>query len=357
MSSHIDGTLPHTMGDGIAALEGAFRTVLGEEFEPAIRQLVETHDWLDQLADVSELFRLWVCDNIHSPEDPHWIFQPVRVTERKLLCDALGIDRASIVGLSQTVLANRLLAAVGLPSGIVRGRAEIVKEWRQIRAWIEDGEDDKAASVARQCSERFLRLQLHFYCHVGLVDVLAEIVEDPGSLRIPQRLIDASAAGGTAPLLGALREDGWADLGFLSLVLPKFSKRVTISGRGLWGSQAEIFSATDGQTFLELSRALQPYTHDRPSRADQRKKDLEDAVERVIESIERMIAANVVPDQLVVLETCRSVVGLVFRGMDETKAIRHLATDSLPPLGSRIWYLANAKRQFAKCVWSPTLGE
>ena len=341
--------------NGICRLEDAFRSVLGEDFDAAIRQLVEAERWYAEVGDISEVFRLWVCDNIHSPGDPQWIFQPIRATERKFLCDALGIDRTKIVGVSPRTLANRLMTVVGLPCETARGWLGISEDWQKLVPWIEQGEDDKAAAVARQLGERVLKLLLYFYCHAGAAQSFLRLLKDPGSLRVPRVLAKlADESLDVKMLLEQLAKDDWADLGFLSLALRKLSLRLVEDRCDLsFLSNTEIFGQDHADSFLAMCTALQPFAHDKPASATKRSAELYAAVQRVIHVLEDLKARNTLPDQLIVLETCGSVVGPVFRGINERKDIRHFAAMKLPELGKKIWYVANAKRDFARCIWSP----
>src|SRR5262245_25182072 len=105
-----------TPSEGVASLESAFRQVLGEGFDDGIRALVENAPWYRESLAISEVFRFWFCDNLLEPDDPQWIFQPVRVSERKYLCDALGVTREQMAGQTGRALAEILLGSVGFPT-------------------------------------------------------------------------------------------------------------------------------------------------------------------------------------------------------------------------------------------------
>src|SRR2546422_71681 len=128
--------------NAIEALEVALKEVLGEKFDGEIRAAVEEERWYRFDLPADEVFRLWVANNITRGESATWVFQPLRVGERKFLSDRVGIERASIVGKSPLELAEAILAAVGLPILHLTSVQDSIDEWSDLLELIENGEDE-----------------------------------------------------------------------------------------------------------------------------------------------------------------------------------------------------------------------
>src|SRR5262249_14684600 len=131
-------------------------------------------------------------------------------------------------------VADLLLKAAGLPSSSrLVGWERRLASWREAIDLIAREEDERAAVLLRQRAERVLRTLLHFYCSVGYASHLLAVLKDPGELRVPSRVTQAleKATNPEVAIGELLLEEGWADLGFLSLVLRKVSARVEAEGR------------------------------------------------------------------------------------------------------------------------------
>ena len=106
-------------------LQDALSAVLGEKFEAEIRALVDGETWYFAELSMAEVFNLWVAAHLGRTQDAQWVFQPLRVGERKFLCEQLGIQRAEIVGKTPEELADAVLIASGLPVPHVAGNRVI----------------------------------------------------------------------------------------------------------------------------------------------------------------------------------------------------------------------------------------
>jgi hypothetical protein len=178
---------------------------------------------------------------------------------------------------------------------------------------------------------------------------MLQIIETPGSVVIPRRVarvIDYEPSERIPALLTALRENGWADLGFLALVLRKLSSRLEATGQRTLLTQGEC------DAMLALGGALQPYTHDRASRSGDRMADLASAIQGVTTVVDGLIEREVVPDEMIVLEVGMSVLGMVFGGITETGEFRKFQCGRMPSLGARVLFIARARANFAGCVWT-----
>lgn len=344
---------------GLEKLEGALRSVLGEQgFDEQIHALAESHRWYAPELPSNEVFRLWVYENFISGVDPLWVFQPIRAGERKYLCDNLGIDRRDIVGKSPEDLAQAILEASELPVARVVGVLSTLANWQEIIRLVENKEDERAAVISRQKAERVLRRILHFYCSCGFGDAFIEILENPGTLRLPGIVTEALGVPlnqRVAKVVELLPVDSWADLGFLTLILRKYSSRLeTIGVLHPSGKLLVLFTQQDADAFSKLSSSLQSYTHDRPSKHASRRVELLDALRGVVESFERMMARQVVPDELLVMATGLTFLGDAFKGLHDSGKVRCLTTQLsqvAPTLGRRVMVVATADRDYARCLW------
>ncbi len=287
----------NTGGTALDRLEGAIRAVLGAGFEDGMRALVEARPWYASTLPVREVFRLWVFESLSSADDPLWVFQPVRAGERKYLCDKLGIDRASIVGLSPRSVADLVLRTAGLPSSTITGLATERTSWQAAVELTEGSEDERAAILLRQLAEALLRRMLHFYCAAGYGGTVVAIIREPGSLRLPKKL-DALVKGSelnvsAADLAQALAAEDVGDLGFLALALRKLSSRLEHDGaQHISGDTLIVFRQAEFDAFLTLATALQAYTHHKPSMEASRKDQLAMASRGVLGAVEGMIKRN-----------------------------------------------------------------
>ena len=344
---------------GLERLELALRKVLGEQgFDDQIRTLAENQKWYAPELPTTEVFRLWVYENICVGDDPLWIFQPIRAGERKYLCDYLGIDRSEIVGKAPRELANAILEASELPVTKVVGVRATLANWQEIIRLAENKEDERAAVISRQRAERILRKVLHFYCSCGYGDTFIEILQNPEKLKLPAVLVEALGASSDERILKIvelLTVDGWADLGFLALALRKYSARLESSAfLHPSGKLLILFTQQDYDAFSKLSSSLQSYTHDKPSKHASRRDELEEALRGVVESIERMVARQVVPDDLLVMATGSTFLGDAFKGLHDSGKLRCLTVQlsQVPPrLGRRVMVVTTVDRDYARCLW------
>jgi hypothetical protein len=347
----------HAPVNGVERLEFALRRVLGESFESHLRAMVETSSWYRHELPCSEAFRLWICDNLEGTDDPQWVFQPLRAAERRYLCDELGIKREDIVGRNPREVAGLVMVASGLPSQDIAGLDALRNSWGETYRLVRNDEDERAAVLCRQRGERLLRDMLLFYCGLGYGEYFVQLLQDPGSLRLPAKL-SRGIPGTTVQeksdqLVAILMDDNLADLGFFSLALRRFSMRVEEAGvRHVCGDTLRILSEKEVEAFLGLGTALQSYHHDKPSKLSSRQGELLAAIERIQASIEAMVDRRVVPDELFVTEaSCSTPFGRAFRGLTDIGKFRCLTAESSPRLGQRIRFVASADRDYTRCWW------
>jgi len=333
----------------------AIGAVLGDGLEEEVRALVESRPWYSRRLTFDEVFRLWMRDGTRLAAEPEWVLEIVRPSERKFLTDALGVPREKLLGSSPRQIAGLVLRAAGLPNVGCTGVEGELRLWRRLGELVQTGEDERAAVLLRQSSERLLRKVLYFYCRTRhgarLVDMLNH---EGGSLRIPdslQRELKSGVIEKEGRIASLLLEDGWADLGFLALALRKLSSRIQDEQASPPASGSELLAAGEAEAFLNLGRALQPYAHDAPSRHGERRQELEIAVDRTILALEALKERGVLPDELRVVETGASMVGLVCRGTLESGAERCLCVREHPPLGRRILFAASGPHEFAEADW------
>ncbi len=338
-------------------LRNAVARVLGAEFEHALRAVVDGAPWYNEHHGEDELFCYWVRDRLTTQANPSWVFELVRASERRIVCDHLGIPREDIVGKNIEQMALLLLHSLGWPATAPRSAAQIAEDWDDIAALIDNGEDEKAAICARQKAERVLRIQLHFFLSTGYVEGFEAVLRDPGSLRVPARL--ASVASQQNPDRGRMfaelvAEDGWADLGFLGMATRKFSARLEEVGtRHISGGPLTILTATDHDSFNGLARALQCYAHDRGAGTRQNNTDaFAQAVQDMRRVVSGMAGRGVVPDELVVVEAGANLFGRVLRGATSTGEIVTLSCDECPDVGAKVSFVRSAARDHARCIWT-----
>ncbi|WP_254990171.1 hypothetical protein [Cyanobium sp. N5-Cardenillas] len=351
MSSTINLDTP----TGVLRLEKAMRTVLKEAFDDTIRSLAECQTWYSSSIDSSEVFLLWVCDQLLTQNDPQWIFQPLRASERKYLAEEVGINRQSISGKPPEETVEMILKAVGLPPGQIAGTAKLVAKWETFEERIRVGDGQSVASLARQLAERVLRVLLFFYGGKIFPTMLKEMLESPGSLRLPRILQEAlTDAEAESQITNALQIDGWADLGFLNLALRKLSARLESQATTLVNAnELNILSSKEQETFNCLATALQAYTHDRPSSNAEREAALLSAVTDVKIVLRTMIERGSMPDYGVVIECCDTIFGKSFVVRCETRC-RRLLAEVPPGLGEEILFVSSTTRDWARCEWSST---
>ena len=343
-------SLTPNLGRLLAAMKG----VLGEQLGEEIRALTEGRSWYLPELPGEEVVRLWVLDCLDSGEDPQWIFQPLRAGERRFLCDQLDIEREGIVGLGPQGLADRILGAVGIPSAALRGPQTESTVWDHLVNQVDDGDDERASLAARQCGERLLRKLLHFYVSLDGTSSFVEVLRNPGSMRLPGPLKAVVDEGNrSASIVSRLfLRDGWADLGFLTIAAAKFAARLERNGvRNVDGRCLQLMSATDQSAFEDLSRSLQAYTHDRPSKHEVRADELRESCVRVADAVNRMRDRGVIPDRLWVVEKNETILGTGFRGRRTSGGTITLLSDNPPHLGATILYVASTNRDYASCRW------
>jgi hypothetical protein len=345
-----------TTPEGLQRLEAALRAILGNEFEDQIRALVGAKAWCSEELPGREVFRLWVQDNLEAREDPLWVFQPIRASERKFLCTHLGIPLEEISGLSPRQVAELILLASGLPGSHIEGTQRILTNWRVRIERIAQHEDERAAVWLRQAAERFLRRDIYFYCSTGHAPLLLQVLRTPDSLKVPkvlEQVLSREDHEAIPALEAILLKDGWADLGFLALALRKLSARIQEAGvRHLNGKQLVLFTPGEHEAFNSLASALQSYAHDNPSKLPTRRQELLAATTSLAGQLENMIGRSVVPDELIVLETTLTVLGSCFRGLTDSGKTRTLSAATLPTLGGRILFIASTTRDYAGCQWT-----
>lgn len=338
---------------GLAVLEDAYRQILGEGFGDELRSLVESRRWFSPDLNASEMFRLWVCDNVESCQASDWIFQPIRAGERRQLAQLLGVEIAPLAGRGPVEIATALLGAIRMPSTAPFGRDAVVRGWEDAIESILRGEDEKAATKLRQLSERTLKILLSFYAWTEWGSRFVEILHDPGSLRIPRSFEQALKAE-SVDLVSLMSSDGWADLGFLTMALRKFSSRLK-SAEALLpnGQPLQLFEQSDADAFLSLATALQPYAHDKPSVALQRTNNLTAAAQEALRVVHVLVGRGVFPQSAVVLAAGQSVYGPSFRGIDSSAQVRCVTCSVLPDVSARVYLLAASNRPFSHCIWAP----
>jgi hypothetical protein len=187
----------------------------------------------------------------------------------------------------------------------------------------------------------------------GVAGTVLQIIEAPGKLVVPRRLSRVIAATGEArhlALLCALQEDGWADLGFLGLLIRKLSSRLEEAG-----THRPILTEDEYDTIRRLSQNLQNYAHDRTLAPSDRATHLFVAVRAACASIGALIDREIVPDELIVLENGSSIFGSTFEGVTDDGRFRKFWSDKIPPLGSRILLLPTTRAHCAGCVWTESL--
>ena len=217
-------------------LRRAFTEVLGEDYDSEIRSLVEGRVWYHAEIGIEEVFNLWVATNVESAADALWIFEPLRVSDRKFLCERFGIQRADIIGKTPKELAEAVLSATGPPILRATGNRIVLANWEHLLALVDNEEDARAAVFARQRAERLLRKILFFYCSTRYGSEFVSMLENPGSLRLHKQLTgelgqtDSTRESRVAKLLTV---DGWADLGSwlwrcanIRSVLPRRGQRI-----------------------------------------------------------------------------------------------------------------------------------
>jgi len=330
--------------------------VLGAGLEEDLHALFQTQAWYNPFLDTVELFRLWVLDSIEAQEDPQWLLQLLRVRDRPLLCEAVGIPRTGVIGKSPREIASMILAALGFPSVHVHGCTAIPRHWVDLARLVDAGEDERAAVLARQRAERYLRRILLFFVQVGWAPQFVAILREPNKLRIPQRLmsvVDKSGESVIPALIACLEEDGWADLGFLTLALRRFSSELQkADAKHPSGSTLEVFTDADSKAFLELATALQSYAHDNPTRMAQRRGELLKGIQNTSRAILESLARRVVPDEMLVLETSDTLLGKAFAGNLDTGKRLRLSSDRTPNVGRKVFFLCSADRDSANCLWT-----
>ena len=343
------------MVDAVERIRKALAEVLGGKFEAEIRALVDSAVWYSATLSIEEVFTLWISTKLEQGQDSSWVFEPLRMSERRFLCENLGIAAQEIVGKTPENLAEVVLRASGLPIFRVSGNGSTLQAWKHLVDLVNNDEHERAAVVARQRAERLLRLLLYFYCSTRFAVDFVATLENPGSLRIPKRLEDEiSNTDAERPrrITNLLLDDGWADLGFLALALRKLSERlVQAAADHVSGAELKLFTIQEHETFLKLSTALQPYTHDRPSKVQSMQRELRDALLEVVSALTSIIARGVLPEEVIVIEVGEAIVGQVFRCIGDAATTRYYRATSLPAVGRKILMVPSTNCDYARCEW------
>lgn len=343
-------TTESEVADALSRLEAVLRDILGGGFEDEIRAQTENEKWYRASIPVGELFRLWVRSRILDGVEPSWVFHGLRMGDRRRLFQLLKIENSIARSTTATAHAELVLEAVGLPFKRSHGLRTFLQQWQEISDLVFAGDADRAATLGRQRAERFLRRMLYFYSAAGHSQIFADMLRDPGTLRVPKAFQNANPD----QLPALLVNDDVADLGFLALVLRKFSSRIEEAGvMGMSGSSLVLFSQKEYDGFSALGTALQPYTHDKPSRHERRQDDFAEATRSISAIVTGMASRNVVPDGALVIETCVSLVGTVFKGVTDDGRQVYLMTHTAPPLGQRVLFLSSAACKYATSIWAP----
>jgi hypothetical protein len=242
-----------------------------------------------------------------------------------------------------------------LPQATLYGLGKIREQWRVLATLPDSGEDEKAAVLGRQMAERLLRRLFVFYAGTLHTDVVLQILADPGSLKLPprlERILNSSVDDRVSALTSALKEEDWADLGFLTVALRKLSAELERrSEKHLSGDPLVIMTVKDQEAFANLAKALQAYAHDRPSAIATRRDALAKTLRETIAAIDLMVERNVVPNELLVMGNGTSLLGQVTYGIIEGGRQLRLLTRRKPEIGSRILFIATASRDHARCAW------
>ena len=343
------------MVDAVERIRKALAEVLGGKFEAEIRALVDSTGWYSAALSIEEVFTLWITTNLEQGQDSSWVFEPLRMSERRFLCENLGIKTPEIVGKTPEDLAELVLEASGLPIFKVSGNGSTLKAWKRLVEFVNNDEHERAAVVARQRAERLLRLLLYFYCSTRFAVDFVATLENPGSLRIPKKLEDELAKNDAERpfrVTKLLLEDGWADLGFLAIALRKLSERlVQAAANHISGAELKLFTIQEHETFSKLSTALQPYTHDRPSKVQSMQRELRDALLEVVSAVATMIARGVLPEEVIVIEVGEAIVGKVFRSVGDTGIARYHRATTLPSVGRKVLVVPSTNCDYARCEW------
>lgn len=324
--------------------------VVGEvSVNAQLRELAADSDWYTSVLPTMEVLRLWLGDQLRVPRSPEWIFGFVRADERRLLCQAAGVDLVGGESQRPREMATRILTTLGIY--VADDTNDAFASWQDLRGIIGQN-SERAAVEARQRSERFLRVLMYFYT-ARFPAELSTILKQPGKLRVPSALRDV--ADRKDDLLDVIRTDGILDLGFLSLCLRAFSERCRDAAtRHPSGTVLDFFNGRDLAAFLGLARALQAFHHDNPSLVANRDPDLRNAFDGVHSQVLDMAARRTIPQKIVVVETnCLSPLGPIFRGVTATeRSIVLTASEGAPPLGTVVRFVSSCNHEFANCWWN-----
>jgi hypothetical protein len=321
-----------------------------------LRSMLEGAVWYSSAMSVDEAFALWVASKLEQAGESQWVFDLLRVSERKYLCESLGIERSIIVGKTPKELADAVLQKVGLPVFRVFGNVALIDSWTQLIDLVDNEEDERSVVLSRQRAERLLRKILFFYCSNRYGPVFVKTLENPGTLRVPKRLTDEMGVADhlrESRIANLFTEDGWADLGFLAMALRKFSERLgETRASHVSGAPLKLFTVAEYDAFSKLGTALQPYAHDRPSKMESMHQELRDALLEIKSAILDMNARGVLPEEVLVLETCTSVLGGIFKVFRGKSSTRHYRCQATPQIGSAVLVLPSTDRDYARCEWT-----
>jgi hypothetical protein len=237
----------------------------------------------------------------------------------------------------------------------VFGHEASLAAWKQLLELVKREEDERAAVLARQRAERILKRLCYFHASSAINEIFIDVLRTPGSLRVPRafgQVVQRSSLEQHMMLTNALCSDGSADLGFLALLARKVSAELErrpaydVGGRNL-----SLMSAKEYEAFAALATALQAYAHDKPSARDSRSSEFGSALDGVQTVLRNWTLRWTLPDEMLVLESCESLLGLIIRGLGEGGPSRRFSCVERPKVGSRILYVPAAPRDFAKCTW------
>jgi hypothetical protein len=338
----------------LGRLAEAFRIVLANAFDEQFRALASARDWYSDDLPTFEVFRLWVCDNVQAGTDALWVFDPVRASERPLLCDALGIPRLEIVGSTPQRLAHRVLDECGISLGFGRAARGELDLWEDIVALIEDGDDERASVKLRSSAERLLKKVLHFHCATSIGNITLHVLRNPGVLRLPKAfstdltLPDAEAL---PRLTALLAQEGGADLGFLTILLRKVDARLGDSPISLDSYRPPVlFTAAEQTAFEGLAQALQSYAHDKPSHIESRRGELLARTLDVLDHVRAMVTRGAIPEEGIVRERGESLYGGYFR-VQNGGEFYAIGAEETPEIGERVVFTRSSPRDFSAGRW------
>src|SRR5579875_624846 len=134
----------------VERLEAAYRSIFGERFELEIRAVAENQPWYSETISIAEVFRLWVSGKASTAASGLWLFDPLRMSDRRHFLQEMGISRQSVVTHSPEELADLCLQSLGLPKLQCGGAKHFFRQWENLQELVLGGDDEKASVNARQ---------------------------------------------------------------------------------------------------------------------------------------------------------------------------------------------------------------